>query len=267
MNLKPKEMILAEEAEYPSAIFADSLSGDGYTAFYFDESDECKELHEGNHAIIYPDKIKNLGKILDEIKELYAEKHIEAAIFHPLGDEYYNYFNDNRAVIEKCGYEITLESDYQFMTLSGENTINAIKKNNSLDIKLLDSWDNRIASDIILPCGERHELESTKKFASLVPKGNNFLFVGFVGEKAVVYSTIHKSKKYDCVRFDYILCSEEYRGKGYGSEMVSYIVDFCHERGYNNCFQWSGPSDKIVRRAGFCDAFTARSGRMNIKQS
>jgi len=255
-----KEMILLEEAEYVSDTFADCFIGDGYTAFYFDE---CKELHDGNHAIIYPEKIKDLGKVLDEVSEFYAKRQNEAAIFHPFGDEYYHYFEENRAIIENCGWEISLFDDYKVMAISGENKI---KRKNLLDIKLLDDWDERIANDIILPSGEYWELESTKKFASDKKKNkNNMLFVGYIGEKAVIYSIIHKSYKYDCVRFDFILCSKEHRGKGYGSELISYITDFCREQKFNNCFDWAGPSENICRKAGFCDIFTARSGRINFK--
>ena len=251
-----KEMIITEEAEYPSDTFADCVKGDGYTAFYFDE---CKDLWEGNHAIIYPEKIKNLKDVLDEVKEFYAEKQKEAAIFHPLDDEYYHYFEENKDIIAKCGYEITLNDDYRFLTLSGDN---AISRSDLIEIKLLDGWDDRIGNEIILPSGEYYELESTKKFAS---KKDNFLFAGFLNDKAVVYSIIHKSRRFDCVRFDYILCAKDHRGKGYGSELVSYIVDFCRNKGFNNCFHWAGPSESIVRKAGFCDVFTARSGRINAK--
>jgi len=246
------EMILIEEAEYPSDTFADCYRGDGYTAFYFDR---CKDLHEGNHAIIYPERITDLRKVLNEVREFYAVKQKGAAIFHPLADEYYHYFEENREIIESCGYEITLNDDYRFQTLTGENTI---KRNGSLDIRL--GWDDRIETDIILPSGEYWELESTKEFAS---RKDNFTFTGYVGEKAVVYSIIHKSRRFDCVRFDYILCAKDERGKGYGSELISFIADFCRENRFNNCFDWAGPSENIVRRAGFCDVFTARSGRIN----
>jgi len=165
-------------------------------------------------------------------------------------------------MIEQHGYEISLFPDYRFITLTGPNTI---KRNGLLDIRLLDGWDDRIGSDIILPSGEYWELESTKEFASR--SGNyNFLFAGFAGEKAVAYACIHKSRRFDCVGFNYILCAPEHRGLGYASELFSYIVDFCREQGFNNCAQWAGPSERIVRRAGFCDAFTARCGRINAKR-
>ena len=251
-----KEMLLTEEAEYPGDIFADSYHGDGFTAFYFDEN---KELWTGNHAIIYPDKIKNLKHVLEEVKAFYAARQKEAAIFHPLADEHYHYFEEHRDIIEGCGYEISLFDDYRFLALTGENTI---KRSNAIEVRLLDGWDERIANDIILPSGEPWELESTKKFASMK---DNYLFAGFLGEKAVVYAMIHKSRRFDCVGYDYILCAKEYRGKGYGSELLSYMVDYCREHELNNCFHWAGPSESIVRKAGFEDIFTARSGRINAK--
>ena len=64
-----KEMLLTAEEEAPGDIYADSYHGDGYTAFYFDEN---KELWEGNHAIIYPGQIRDLSRVLDEIREAIA---------------------------------------------------------------------------------------------------------------------------------------------------------------------------------------------------
>ena len=251
-----KEMILTEEAEYPGDIFADSYRGDGYTAFYFDEN---KDLWDGNHAIVYPDKIKDLKRVLGEVREFYAARQKEAAIYHPLAEEHYHYFEENRDVIESCGYELSLFDDYRFLALTGENTI---QRSNSIEIRLLDGWDDRIGNNIILPSGEPWELASTKKFAS---REGNFLFAGFLGERAVIYSIIHKSRRFDCVGFDYILCAKDCRGRGYGSELISYIADFCREHEFHNCFQYAGPSESIVRRAGFCDIFTARAGRINAK--
>ena len=253
-----KEIILAEEAEYVSETFADCIKAEEYTLFYFDK---CKELWEGNHAIIYPNKIKDLSNVLVEIKDFYAKQQKEAAIFHPMADEYYHYFEENKEIIEKCGYEITLNDDYKFMTLIGENKIDP---SNLLDIKLLEHWDERIATDIILQSEEYWELESTKVFSSRKNE-NNLLFVGYIGDKAIIYSIIHKSYNYDCVRFNYILCAKNHQGKGYGSEMISHITNFCRNKGYSNCYQWAGPSESIVRKAGFLDVFTARSGRINAK--
>jgi len=251
-----KEMMLAEYAEYPGDIYADRWQGEGYTAFYFDES---KDLWEGNHAIVYPDKIKNLEHVLEEVREFYAARQKEAAIFHPLADEHYHYFEENRDVIERCGYELLLFDDYRFLALTGENTI---QRSGSIEVRLLDGWDDRIASDIILPSGEPWELASTKKAAS---KENSFLFAGFEGERAVVYSLIHKSRRFDCVHFDYILCAKACRGRGYAGELLSFMADFCRENGLHNCFHWAGPSERIVRRVGFEDIFTARAGRINAK--
>jgi len=253
-----QEMILIEEAECPANTFANCFRDKGYAAFYFDES---PDLWEGNHAIIYPNEIKDLGKTLDQVKAFYTKRQHEAAIFHPLAPEHYHYFEENRSVIEQHGYEITLNDDYHFLTLSGKNTI---QRHGLLDIRLLDGWDDRIGSDIILPAGEPWELASTKAFAQ---REGNFLFAGFVGDQPVIYVTLHKSRRFDCVRFDYILCAPEHRRHGGGNEILSYIVDYCRAQGLSNCFTWpaSPYSERILRKAGFRDAFTARSGRINAK--
>lgn len=241
-----KECILKEEAEFPK-IFSSFVEKEFGIMFYMENN---KELHDGNHAILNTEKITNLKSILNEITDFYLSKGIIPAIYHPFKE---NYFKDNSDIFKKCGYIVNILNDYRFMILTEKNNI---KTENRLEIKRLTKWDERITNDIIIPCGEPWEIEPTK---IALQNKDNYLFVGFLNDKAVVYTTFHKSK-YDSTRFDYILTSKSYRKNGYASELLSYVVEFCKDNNLKNCFQWAGPSEKITYEAGFRENFTAPSG-------
>lgn len=77
--------------------------------------------------------------------------------------------------------------------------------------------------------------------------------------KAVVYSDIHKSE-YGNTRFDYIVTATEYRGNGYASELLSFMVEYCRKNEFPMCWQWAGSSEHICYRAGFREAFPMEAG-------
>lgn len=193
-----RECILKEEAEYPKlfSLYSEEEFG---IMFYCEKN---KELHESNHAILYPERINDLGRTLDIITKFYMNKNIKPTIFHPFIP---NYFEDNKSIFKKNGYDVTINENYRFMILSEQNTI---QLKNSLEIKRISEWDDRIANDIIIPCGEIWEIESTKV---LIKNKNAYLFVGYVDDIAVTYTILHTSNN-DCTRFDYILTSKHHRG-------------------------------------------------------
>jgi GNAT superfamily N-acetyltransferase len=244
-----RECILKEELEYPK-LFSSYLEEDFGIIFYFEDD---KELHDGNHAVLYPEKIVDLGNVLDKITKFYLEKEIAPAIYHPFVP---GYFEKNKEIFESHGYKITINDNYRFMILVEENTIKIPKR---LEIKRMVSWDERISNDIIIPCGEEWEIEATK---ISLRNNDNYMFVGYLNNIAVTYTTFHKSIN-GCTRFDYILTAKNHRGKGYARELLSYVVDFCRYNKFLLCFQWAGPSEKITYDAGFRVSFEAESGRAN----
>lgn len=139
------------------------------------------------------------------------------------------------------------------MLLTEESCIEAKKR---LDIRVLDAWDERVATDILIPSGEPWEIDVTKKRAM---REGAYLFVGYLDGKAVVYTDIHKSE-HGNTRFDYIVTAKEHRGKGYAGELLHYVIEYCKEHAFPLCWQWAGPSERICYRAGFREAFTMEAG-------
>lgn len=243
---KAKAGICREENEFPMR-FASFVEKDYGVLYYMDDN---KDSYDGNHACIYPEKIKDFGVVLDDISAFYAKKGIHCSIYHPFVK---NYFADHQDILIAHGYHYVEEADHRVMVLKAENTI---PPKQTLTFKALTEWDERVATDILIPSGEPWEVEVTKR---RLDREGSYLFVGYQGEKAVVYSDIHISE-YGNTRFDYIVTAKEERGKGYASEMLYYIVEFCKKRGYENCWQWAGPSEHICYRAGFREVFTMEAG-------
>jgi len=241
-----KQGIRQEEIDFPRR-FASFVEKDYGVLYYMDEN---KDSYDGNHAWIYPEKIGDLGTVLDDIYEFYQAKGIHCSIYHPFVKDY---FKDNQDILMQHGYRYVPEPDHRVMILSSENQIGT---NHALEFRALTQWDERVANDILIPSGEPWEVDVTR---DRLKYDGSYLFVGYLGEKAVVYSDIHVSE-HGNTRFDYIVTAKEYRGKGYASELLSFIIEFCKKRGFKNCWQWAGPSEHICYRAGFRESFTMEAG-------
>jgi GNAT superfamily N-acetyltransferase len=244
-----EQRIIKTEEEFPKH-FADYIEKPYGIIFY---NEEDKESHDSNHAILYPENINNLESVLREITVFYLEKDIVPRINHPYK---ISYFEENKRIFEKCGYEITAFKDYEILTLTSKNTL--IKGDNLLNIHLIKQWDERIANDIFLPIGEEYEVEVLKR--SMLMSGN-YVFVGYIENKAVAIIYFHVSA-YDCIRFDYIVTAKEHRGKGYAREMQKAAVEYCMNNNLLNCYMWCANqiSEKICQESGFRLAFKLPAG-------
>lgn len=243
------EMIQAikqEEIDFPR-LFASAADRDFGVMYFMPENPDS---YDGNHACLYPDKVTDLAAALREIAAFYHAMGRDATIYHPFEKDY---FARHAEVLQACGFEYVPEEDHRVMLLTAENTIQTPKR---LDIRLLDEWDERIATDILIPSGEPWEVEVTKK-RSQQPGG--LLFAGYLDGKAVVYTDIHLSPN-GSTRFDYIVTAKEQRGNGYAGELLSFVTDYCREKALPLCWQWAGPSEHICYRAGFRQAFTMEGG-------
>lgn len=118
-----------------------------------------KDSYDGNHACIYPEKITDLGAVLDDITKFYKGFGISASIYHPFVKDY---FSNNIEILKAHGYTYTAEDAHRVMLLTAENRINVSKR---LDIRVLSGWNKRVATDILIPSGEPWEVDVTKKRA------------------------------------------------------------------------------------------------------
>ena len=239
--------IKQEEIDFPR-LFA-SYKEKPYGVLYYMEDN--KESYDGNHACLYPEKITDLGAVLEEITAFYAACGIHRpSIYHPYEK---GYFEKHKEILEAHGYTHVSKPDHRVMLLTAENVI---KPANRLEITVSTAWDERVATDILIPSGEPWEIEVTKK---RLQQDGTYLFVGAVDGKAVVYTDIHISR-HGNTRYDYIVTAKEHRGKGYAGELLSFVVEYCKAHNFPMCWQWAGPSEHICYRAGFREAFTMEAG-------
>lgn len=238
--------IKQEEIDFPKR-FASYIEKDYGILFYMEDN---KDSYDGNHACIYPEKISDLGAVLDDITAFYKKMGMRASIYHPFVKDY---FKEHETILNAHGYIYTPEEAHRVMLLTAENSIKTPKR---LDIRVLTEWDERIATDILIPSGEPWEIDVTKKRTE---QEGTYLFIGYLGDKAVVYTDIHKSD-YGNTRFDYIVTATEQRGKGYASELLSFVVEYCKKYDFPMCWQWAGPSEHICYQAGFRETFTMEAG-------
>lgn len=238
--------IQQEEIDFPKR-FASYEEKEYGILFYMEDN---RDSYDGNHACIYPEKITDLGEVLDDIAEFYGKMGIRASIYHPFVNDY---FAENEAILNAHGYTYTPEEEHRVMLLTAENEISTPKR---LDIQVLNTWDERVATDILIPSGEPWEVDVTRKRIS---QEGAYLFVGYLDGRAVVYTDIHKSE-HGNTRFDYIVTAKEHRGKSYASELLSFVIEYCKENDFPMCWQWAGPSEHICYKAGFRETFTMEAG-------
>ncbi|MBN2794292.1 MAG: GNAT family N-acetyltransferase [Clostridia bacterium] len=245
-----KAFIRLEEDLFPSN-FTNYHEKDFGVLFF---NTENKTSYDSNHAIIFENKVEHLGEVLDEITEFYLHKGIHPSIYQSLGDE--GYFTEMKEVFERHGYHVWVEEPANIMLLCESNQL---KKPYEIQIKCLEEWDERIATDICIPSNEAYEIDVIKNNI-LNPNGR--VFVGYLNEKAVVVMHMHLSKR-DCCRYDYILVSKAERNKGYARALLSHVTDYCRVNGIRNCFQWPAheTSQRICYEAGFRHLFTSEIGR------
>ena len=85
LNQQIIDGIKQEEIEFPKR-FASYIEKEYGILFYMKDNTDS---YDGNHACIYPDKIKDLGAVLDDIAAFYKKLGIRASIYHPYEKDYF----------------------------------------------------------------------------------------------------------------------------------------------------------------------------------
>ncbi|OJU09944.1 MAG: hypothetical protein BGN88_15430 [Clostridiales bacterium 43-6] len=237
MNIR--KSIMEEERVFPT-LFA-SVTKRTYGCLFYHEKN--KESHDSNHAILYPDRIKEFENMVVDIKSFYHEKGRTPRIYQPDAD---GYFAKHKQILESHGFTIEHYGKNKFMLLSDNNRIQSPKR---LNINRIYEWDERIARDIYLPAEEEYIIEVVK---SSLKNSRYYLFAGFLDDEIAALISFHTSEK-GCTRFDYIETAPKHRNNGYAKEILSDTTGFCRENGIQNCFLWPAhqASEHICYQAGF----------------
>ncbi|MCL2771937.1 MAG: hypothetical protein FWD71_01190 [Oscillospiraceae bacterium] len=245
MNIK--EIIAKEEQEFPG-LFAFSEERP-YGILFFNPN--IKDHHDSNHAIIYPEKIIDLGDVLDNIREFYQARGIVPALYHPNAEDY---FIQNARTLKAHGYEFMTALDARIMVLentdikplSGKLQIKQIKELGAIKEGSYFIEQDKYLSEIYRNC---------------INKESHYLFTGFYEDKPVSLLSFHVSK-YGCTRFDEMHTAKAYMGNGFAREMNKYAANFCVEHNLPTAYQWPAhrTSERITSEAGFKVSFTLPIG-------
>ncbi len=251
-----QEMIEYEEMFFPK-LFTSYEERD-YGVLYHNTNN--KESNDSNHAILYPEKITDLSRILDDIACFYREKGLESrfSIYHPFTEDY---FIANVNIFKRCGYQFTIIPDCRIMLLTEENRV---KTPSRLDIRQITQWNENIGRDVLAcQANKEHFKEVTRRSMG----ENNYLFIGYLGGEAASLLAFHVSPR-GITRFDEMGTADKHKNNGYAREMVSFAVNYLREHNLPMAYQWPAhaTSERITTEAGFRVAFTLPAGYAELAE-
>ncbi len=250
-----RERIEREEDLFPMT-FTNYIEKD-YGVLFFNEQN--KESYDSNHALLYESKVVDLDRTLHEITKFYKGKGIKPSIYQATGDK--DFFMENKELFKKNNYDVWTKEELDFMVLTEANCITSSLE---LDIKMISEWDERIATDICIPCNEEYEIQVIK---DSIKSKEEIVFVGYKENRAVAITYFHLSR-YNVCRFDYILVNPDERGKGYGKDMVHHIVEYCKKNHIPSPYAWPAHeiSASILYKAGFRPLFNVDVARASYNK-
>ena len=239
MTEAQKEIIRREENEFPKLFTL--YHETEYGILFYNENN--KDSYDSNHAVIYPERIKNLSDVLRNIVNFYKIKNITPLIYHPFVK---GYFEKNEKTFLECGFKITTEESHCVSLLSEKSRV---VPNGTIEIQKLTKWDERIAKDILIPNKQHYEALVCEESMKHV---DNHVFVGYKNGKAVVYVIFHVSLL-GCTRFDFIVTAKEERGNGYARQIMHRVSDYCHKEKLPLCATWfaNPTSERLNYEVGF----------------
>lgn len=239
-DLFPREITTYEKRDY------------GY--LFYDE--ENKDSFDSNHAIVFKDKVSDLGQVLKDIIGFYTQKGMKPIIYQSVCDE--GYFEVINSELEAYGFESWTEAQ-RYMILAEENNI---VPNPEVEVKKETQWNAKFGADIFEKAGEPWEINVAKK--ALQNKNTIFLVAYYKGQAA---GMAHCHVANGICRGDYLLVATEHRNKGIGRAIMYYLVEYCKVNHIDDFYLWTevDTAEKIYYEAGFRYVETKLAGRAVYK--
>ena len=244
--------IYREEDLFPKEITSWTERPYGFL-FY---NDENKDSYDSNHAIIFRDRVTDIGYTLRDIVKFYSEKGIWPSIYQSISDE--GYFEEIKVILEENGFESWTE-EQRYMVLSDGNTI---EPNKAVSVEKVTKWDDAYATHIFEAADEPWEIDVAKK---VITNSNTLYFVAFHDGKPVGMTYGHLSD--GVCRVDYLLVAKEYRNIGVGRALIHGFAEYGNAHHIDNCYLWPDgeTAEKIYREAGFRVVAVKLAGRASYK--
>ena len=225
-----------------------------YGLLFYNE--ENKDSFDSNHAIIYREKIDDIGAVLSDIISFYRNKGIRPNIYQSIIEE--GYFCEIERELSKHGFEHWIE-EQKYMVLSEKNKI---RPNSLIVVRRATEWEDEYGTEIFEKADEPWEIDVAKR---ALMNSNTIFFVAYYKEKPGGMTRCLLTN--GVCRVDYLLVSKEHRNIGVGRAIINSFVEYCHEYQIDNCYLWpDGESaEKIYYEAGFRYVETKQAGRATYK--
>lgn len=245
------EKMYIEEDLFPREITSFEMRD--YGILFYNEKN--KDSYDSNHALIYKDKVSDLGEVLADILRFYISKGIMPVIYQSILDE--GYFEEKMDVFITYGFDVFSEPQ-KYMILAEENMLS---RNKDVSVYQVHTWCVNY-KEIFEKAEEPWEIGMAKR---ALENENTLFFVAFYQDKPVGMLYAHITE--NVCRGEYLLVSKECRNIGVGRSLMHSFTEYCKENGVDICYLWpAGDSaEKIYLEAGFREVETRIAGRAVYK--
>lgn len=226
-----------------------------YGMLFYDESN--KDSYDSNHAVIFQDKITDLGAVLADVTMFYQSKGQSPIVYQAIAEE--GYFAKNKDTFVKHGFK-TWEEEIRFMVPVEENHLIT---NPEILVKRVTKWEDTFALEIFEKAGEPWEIGVAKR---MIKNPNTIFYVAYYKNHPVGMTYVHVRD--GVCRYDYILVSKEHRRIGMARALMNTLVEYCKEQGIEICYLWpAGESaERIYVEAGFRTVAVKKAGRAALEK-
>lgn len=198
--------------------------------------------HDSNHGVI-TDLSRDLDQALSEIESFYREKGLSPRIYPAFlpGEE-----ETLKPFLAKHGFTYQKYDNLYFLWQDDSKLI----PNRKLEIKRLLEIDDQIIE--IIRSEDKGDWAINVLKRNIQAESFHFL-AGYVQGKAVAMASLNMIEGLS--RVDDVITHKNYRGQGYCSTLIHYLVDY-HRRISNNLlylYSAEPKAIKIYRKAGFAE--------------
>lgn len=220
-------------------------------------NDENKDSYDSNHAIIFRDKVTDIGYALRDIVQFYSEKGIRPSIYQSISDE--GYFEEIKGELAEYGFESWTE-EQKYMVLSDRNAINP---NHKISVARVTQWNDAYAVHIFEAAEEPWEIDVAKK---VISSSYTLFFVAYYEGIPVGMTYGHIAD--GVCRVDYLLVSKKVRNMGVGRALIYAFVEYCNANRIENCYLWpdGDTAERIYSEAGFRPVEMKQAGRASLRE-
>ena len=227
-----------EEDNFPKEIASYEMRDWGI--LFYDQDNPLSR--DCNHALIYKQKIKDLGKVLEEIVQFYQEKGITPSFCQSVIDN--GDFGKIAKVLDVKSFAYIIETrDFAIL-----KDVNILEPNEQIVVKQVTEWSDDFATEICLKADKYWEIPITKK---ALQNSNTLFFVAYLDDAPVGLLRSHITN--DVCRMDCLLVTKDCPNIEVATALMHNFVEYCRQNNVENCYFWLNDqwSEQIYFNAGF----------------